>query len=221
MRRFVISFFITLMAPLLASAQSFPRVELFGGYSYLHLDTHGVTSSTLQQQCAILIGGPCPATFQIHPGFNGWEAAAQFNANRWLGLKADLAGHYGTLFSAKFTGLPPLPPLNFSSPPQHMYDFLLGPVVSYRSHRYTTFVHGLIGAEHTGFGSFSLQGFPLNLPASSSSRTDFSFVLGGGLDLNLVPGLALRPAEVDYQFVKSGSGHQNNLRISTGLVVGF
>ena len=221
MHRLLTSLLLLLTASLLASAQEFPRTELFGGFSYLHLDTQGINNSSLQQECNILFGGTCPATFQIHRGFNGWEAAGQYNANRWFGLKADFAGHYGTLLTAKFSGLPPLPPLSFSSPHQHMYDFLFGPVISYRSHRYTAFVHGLIGAEHTGFGTFSLQGLPLTLPSTSSSRTDFAFALGGGLDINLLPGLALRPAQIDYQFVRTDTSHQNNLRISSGLVIAF
>ena len=221
MHRLLTSLLLLLTASLLASGQEFPRTEFFGGFSYLHLDTQGINNSTLQQQCNVVFGGTCPATFQIHRGFNGWEAAGQYNANRWLGLKADFAGHYGTLLTAKFASLPPLPPLSFSSPHQHMYDFLFGPVVSYRSHRYTAFVHGLVGAEHTGFGNFSLQGLPLTLPGTSSSRTDFAYALGGGLDIKASKYFAIRLGQFDYQFVNSGNGHRNDYRVSAGVVFGF
>ena len=93
---------------------------MFGGYSYLHLDTQGVTGSSLDSLCNTLLGaGSCPAgTFQVHNALNGWNAAAQVNADRWLGIKADLSGHYGTpitlsanaiafLGNLGITGLPP------------------------------------------------------------------------------------------------------------------
>jgi len=34
-----------------AFAQDTPRAEVFGGYSYLHIDTQGVTGSTLDALC--------------------------------------------------------------------------------------------------------------------------------------------------------------------------
>ena len=55
--------------------QDNPRAEVFGGYSYLHIDTQGVTGASLDTVCNNLLGaGFCPAgTFQVHPDFNGWE----------------------------------------------------------------------------------------------------------------------------------------------------
>ena len=70
--------FISLCAFLvstLASAQDYSRVEVFGGYSYLHVDTQGISSSSLIALCTSVIGATCPATFKVRPSFNGWEAA--------------------------------------------------------------------------------------------------------------------------------------------------
>jgi hypothetical protein len=56
-------------------AQEFPRVEVFGGYSYLHFKPQGA------------------------PGLNfnyGWNSAVQYNVNRLIGFKADFSGHYVT-----------------------------------------------------------------------------------------------------------------------------
>jgi hypothetical protein len=61
------------------------------------LDTNGASSSTLNQICNTTTGGNCPFIFQIHPGFNGWNAAGQLNFNSWFGITADISGHYGTL----------------------------------------------------------------------------------------------------------------------------
>lgn len=56
-------------------AQEFPRVEVFGGYSYLHFKPEGATGLNLNY---------------------GWNSAMQFNVNRLIGFKADVSGHYGT-----------------------------------------------------------------------------------------------------------------------------
>jgi hypothetical protein len=61
-----------------ARAQEIPNAEIFGGYSYLNLDTNGLSS----RQSA-----------------NGWDASATFNVNRWVGVEADFAGYYKTITS--------------------------------------------------------------------------------------------------------------------------
>ena len=54
------------------STQAQDKVELFGGYSYMHL--HNSPSANL----------------------NGWEIAGQYKFTDWLGGVADLDGHYGS-----------------------------------------------------------------------------------------------------------------------------
>jgi hypothetical protein len=83
------------------SAQEFPRAEVLGGYSYLHIDTQGITGPKLDALCNEIDPGFCRAgTFGIHPGFNGWNASAQVNVNRWFGAKADFSDYYGTPLTA-------------------------------------------------------------------------------------------------------------------------
>ena len=50
-----------------------PRAEIYGGYSYLSLDTKGLTSRL---------------------GFNGWEASALVNVNKLVGFEGDFSGYY-------------------------------------------------------------------------------------------------------------------------------
>jgi opacity protein-like surface antigen len=215
-----------IFAPSQAFTQDYPRAEIFGGYSYLHLDTQGISSSSLIALCTSIIGVTCPATFKVRPGFNGWEASGQFNFNRWLGVKGDFSGHYGNLISATFTSAPPIVPLNFSGPDEHVYDYLFGPVVSHRARRYTVFAHSLFGGEHVGFGNFVTVaglGGPITLPGPSSSNW-FAVALGGGLDLKVTRHFAVRAGQFDYQLVNSsanGHGHQNDFRFSSGIVFGF
>jgi opacity protein-like surface antigen len=221
MRRSFISVFLcVVVVPLLASAQDYPKAEIFGGYSYLHIGTHGVTSATLTQECSMLAGGSCPLTFHVNPNFQGWDASAQYNFNTWLGVKADVSGHYGKLVTASFPGFP-LGPLTIS-PREHIYDFVFGPVASYRSRRYTAFANALFGAEHVGANTVPTAPVPISVPGPFFSETDFALVLGGGLDIRLTHHFSIRAGQFDYQFVSSsGSGHQNDLRFSTGVVIGF
>ncbi len=69
------------LAALSAPAQETPKVELFGGYSYLHLD------GALSQKIGF--------RFPTGGSANGWNASISGNVNRWLGLVADFTGHYG------------------------------------------------------------------------------------------------------------------------------
>jgi membrane-associated protease RseP (regulator of RpoE activity) len=57
----------------LAFAQDQPRAEVYGGYSYVNIDTNGVTD----RQSA-----------------NGWEAAVSVNFNKWAAVEGDVAGYY-------------------------------------------------------------------------------------------------------------------------------
>lgn len=202
----------------IAFGQDVPKVEIFGGYSYLHIDTQGVSGSSLTNECNIAFGGSCPFIFQIHPGFNGWNIAPQANLNRWFGLKAQITGQYGNIMSVKPSSTFPLPII--SVPGQHIYDFLFGPVASYRTEKYNAFVHGLIGAQHVGMsGNIAVGG--IGGVSTSSSDTDFAFALGGGMDWKVSQHFAVRVAQFDYELVNSSGQHQNDFRYSGGVVFGF
>ena len=62
-----------LAAPAAAQEKELPKVELFGGYSYLRSDGHAL---------------------------NGWKVVVEGNVNSWLGIAADFDGHYGSKSTA-------------------------------------------------------------------------------------------------------------------------
>lgn len=71
------------LAPVLAVAQTgvAPRWEVFGGYSYLRLDSKSFGFAS------------------DYTNLNGWNAAGTFNLNlKWSGT-IDLSGHYGSQLS--------------------------------------------------------------------------------------------------------------------------
>ncbi|HYN14624.1 MAG TPA: outer membrane beta-barrel protein [Terriglobales bacterium] len=199
-------------------AQDYPKAQVFGGFSYLHVDTEGAVA---------------PAGTSIKRWYPGWEIAGQFNLTKMLGVKADFSGNYGTPITV--TGL--------STPSARTYSFLFGPVVSFRGERATPFVHALFGGNHIGLDSFTLPagiipGVAGTVPAGS--ETSFAMAFGGGLDVKLTRHFGLRVGQFDYLYTKhcadlfgigcllgsnsilgpgAPAAHQNNFRFATGVVI--
>lgn len=103
-----------------AKAQDFPAAEVFGGYSYLNVDTNGLSS----RQAA-----------------NGWEAGLDANVTRLFAVEAEGNGYYKNYnfdFGNFFPGI--------SKVTVHVtdYSFMGGPRLNLRP----VFVHALIGDDH-------------------------------------------------------------------------
>ena len=74
MARALTGFFLcTVLLGGLAAAQEYQRAEVFGGYSYLNVDTNGLTS---------------------RQSLNGWESSLSININKWLAGEGDVSGYY-------------------------------------------------------------------------------------------------------------------------------
>ena len=103
-RRLLILLGLFFLFSISARAQS---VDLFGGYSY--------------------------ERFGASPGrnLNGVEITGQYKFTNWLGLAADMDGHFG------------LP----SQPDARTLDFMVGPQISFPA-RISPFVHALAGIGH-------------------------------------------------------------------------
>jgi membrane-associated protease RseP (regulator of RpoE activity) len=98
--------------------QDAPRVDVFGGYSYLNVDTNGLSS----RQSA-----------------NGWEASVSGNFNRLFAAEADFSGYYKTIPLD-------LTSVGFGVVDVNVTDFSFagGPRVNFRP----AFVHALFGVDH-------------------------------------------------------------------------
>lgn len=77
--RYVCACLLLCSALFAAAQEGVPKAEVFGGYSYLHIDTQGITGSTLDAACNNIFGpGTCPpGSFGVHPSANGWNASAR------------------------------------------------------------------------------------------------------------------------------------------------
>jgi opacity protein-like surface antigen len=72
MKRWALLLGIVLIFSAAASAQEYPKAEVFGGYSFARLSASGVDVN-----------------------FNGGSASLSYNPNDWLGLVADFGGYHG------------------------------------------------------------------------------------------------------------------------------
>lgn len=141
-----------------------------------------------------------PSTFGVKSfSMNGASGSAAYNFNRWLSGVADFGG-----YTSRVNGT--------------LSTYLFGPRLSVnRNGRVTPFAQVLVGAAHAGNHYLT----------TGVSQTAFSTAVGGGLDWRLTHHLHVRAGEVDYllthltevNIVKTRE--QNNLRVSSGLVLSF
>jgi opacity protein-like surface antigen len=171
----------------LANAQ-LPGGNVFLGYSY-----ENTNSSTLDLDLS-------------RANLHGWEASFEGKVLPWIGIVADVAGHYG---SQSFVQPTPNGPQNINVT-GHQQEYLFGPRLSVPVGRVTPFAEVMVGLAHIHTGG--------TLPGPSN--TSFATAVGGGIDYRVVRPLALR-VEGDYIRTKFFSATQNNLRLSAGIVLRF
>jgi|SRR5262245_9597837 len=126
---------------------------------------------------------------------NGFNTSFTYNFNRFIGATGEFGGNYG---NASATGVK-----------ADQFFFLFGPKFAYRGNsRFTPFAHVLPGVVRQNFNF------------GANDTTQFALATGGGLDINVTDRISLRGAQADYIMTRLG-GIQNNIRVSTGLVLKF
>jgi len=175
-----------------ANAQA-PSGNVFFGYSYES------TNSTA-------FGPNLLLNTVTRPNLEGWEASFEGKVLPWVGIVGDVSGHYG---SQSFTELTPNGPVNVNVT-GHEQEYLVGPRLSVPVGKFTPFGEVMVGVAHIHTGG--------TLPGPSN--TSFATAVGGGIDYRLFRPIALR-VEGDYLHTNFFSTGQNNLRLSTGIVLRF
>ena len=126
---------------------------------------------------------------------NGFSGSVAYNPNRWLGIVGDFGGYHGS-------------PGGISL---NTYTFLVGPRFSLRNpSKVVPFVQALVGGSRlsAGYGG------------ASAASNQLAYSVGGGVDIGLLPHLALRP-QVDYVGLRNSGQTLNCTRISLGFVAHF
>ncbi len=136
--------------------------------------------------------------------FNGWNGSLEGKVLPFIGMVADISSVYG---SANELILCPEIVCPTQSISAHEQNFLFGPRVSASVGKFRPFAEALFGAGHVNVNGYS-------------SDTSFATAVGGGLDYKIIRPLAWR-FEGDYVQTRFFGTTQNNVRISTGIVLRF
>jgi len=174
-----------------------PKVEIFGGYSAYY---PGTTASGL------LPLGITPISSCLCWNPRGAGASVTYDFNRWLGLTADMSGHWGDGATTTLGRLG-----QFSA-----YNVSAGPKFTLRHGHFAPFAEVLFGGDR--------------LAPELFHRDDaFGILAGGGIDLRVGRHFAIRPVQADFVY----SNHQfgpsplvpatdvRGLRLQAGVVFLF
>jgi len=175
----------------LAAAQEYQRAEVFGGYSYLNVDTNGLTS---------------------RQNLNGWESSFSVNVNKWLAGESDFSGYYkgygadGVSAHVSDYGY-------FFGP---RFSFRASPATSVFAHALFGADH--LGGSASGSlfgvpvsGSGSQNSFAMAYGGGLQQKITRHVAIRGGADYVVT----------DHNIFGGSGVHQNNFRVSVGVAYTF
>jgi hypothetical protein len=128
---------------------------------------------------------------------NGWDFTLEGKFAPWIGLVADIDGHYG---NHNFSGI---------SADVAAHNVLFGPRLSVSVGRFRPFGELLFGVGHISRNN-----------GISDSDTSFVNGLGGGLDYKIFGPVTWR-GQLDWINTRFYGEGQNGVRFSTGIAVHF
>lgn len=171
-------------------AQTIPKWEVFGGYSYQKSNVREYFKST-----------PIIYTFRNQNlKLNGFDFSVTENVNRWLGGTLDFRGHYAK------------PVVSGTTNRERMYSIMYGPRFSFpRISFLTPFAHALLGVAH--------MNVKVTPTGPRASGTSFATAAGGGLDLKFSNNAGIRVVQAEYLRANALGANQNNFRISAGVIL--
>ena len=121
---------------------------------------------------------------------NGFSGSVAYNPNRWLGIVGDIGAYHASPGGVSL----------------NTYTYLFGPRVTLRNpSKINPFAQALLGGSRISAGT---------------SNSQFAYSIGGGVDIGLLPHMALRP-QLDYIGLNTPGQHTNCTRVSVGFVVHF
>jgi opacity protein-like surface antigen len=176
-----------------ASAQIPTSGNVFFGYSFENASSTAFSSNL---------------NFATRPNLQGWDASLEGKIAPMFGIVTDLSGHYGSqsyMIATPVGGGPGT--LQVTG---HEFNVLFGPRISVPLGKFTPFGEAMVGVGHMTTGG------------SGGGPSDYAFAtaLGGGIDYRLIRLVAVR-LEGDYVTNRFFGAVQNNIRISTGIVIHF
>ncbi|HEY1649966.1 MAG TPA: hypothetical protein VGF96_18425 [Terracidiphilus sp.] len=158
--RFFVCAAVLAVLSLPALAQSTPKAEIFGGFSYLNYEVISVNlpSGIQTLPSTGVLATPVP-TVNFNPRMNlfGWNGSVTADLLPWFGFTSDFGGDYSnatrsmTSTATITTGLPCVSSCNVTETYQlvvsdpRIYTFLFGPQFSLPAGKAKLFTHFLVG----------------------------------------------------------------------------
>lgn len=123
---------------------------------------------------------------------NGVSGSVAYNPIPFMGAVADFGYYHASPGGASF----------------NTYTYLFGPRIYFKNPtKVTPFAQFLVGGDHLTF--------------AGATMNNFAYSFGGGVDVGVLPHLAIRP-QLDYVgFHDYGGGTANNTRVSVSAVIHF
>jgi len=138
---------------------------------------------------------------------NGWEGTLEGRVFPHVGIVADFTGHYGSQNFVNPANTCAIGAVCSSAFNTHVYEAMFGPRVSASFGKFRPFAEFEVGLGHANVNG-------------AVSDTSFATAFGGGLDYRIIRPIAWRFQD-DYVSTHLFSFHQNNIRLSTGIVIHF
>lgn len=166
------------------------------------------------------------ASYTKGHSFNGGGGRLVFNANKWLGIGADLQGYNSNTTQFNIPANSTFPNGFSGSVSGNLFTYLFGPVIKFRSGPVQPFFDVLPGAAHTNVygNAFKTICQPIAGNCSFNASPDsnaFALSAGGGLDIPINRRVYVRPGEFDYLYTRFtnrfNNAGQNNFRYLAGL----
>jgi opacity protein-like surface antigen len=133
---------------------------------------------------------------------NGVSGSVAYKPIPYLGIVGDFGGYHGSEFN-------PAGGIGGISVSVNTYTYLFGPrIIMHNPTKVSPFVQFLAGGAHLTAGS------------GGGSSNNFAYSVGGGVDVAVLPHLALRP-QLDYVGLHNSGGTTNCTRVSFSAVVHF
>jgi hypothetical protein len=171
------------------------RADLYGGYSYVNIDTNGLTS---------------------RQNANGWEAAISGNFNKWFAVEGDVSGYYKTYSANPSTGCVYFGACYTASAKIADYSYAAGPRINIRP----VFIHALFGGDHLT-GTVTTTG----VANVSESQDGAAGLAGGGVQFRVSGPWSVRASAdyvfTRHNIFGGPSVTQNNYRAGVGIVYSF
>ncbi|MFN8008898.1 MAG: hypothetical protein U0V70_18105 [Terriglobia bacterium] len=194
---------------LTALADDAPKIEVFGGYSYLRFNP---TLPGIQNR-----------------SFNGGGGGVTFNLNNYFGIKAELMGYGSTNYTIPAgTTIPGVTPPAVTTAPittqGNMFTYLFGPQVTYRTSKFNAFGELLFGGSNSnGYANVAEAFNGVGANIAGGTQHPFTMAFGGGLDIKVAKNIAIRPVEIDWVLTRytnpiTLTNNQNCFRYVAGVV---